>query len=185
MATRVTTPSEQETPKRSSRTGLLVAVVAVVALVVGGTAGWLLRGDDGPSSPAFVAGLGDAVVVGGEVADRDALTDRQLEMVEVGRDYVSAWIEKDGEAVASFMAPDGYVTLLNETFRVDDGTLQEWVEGPVSAIPNELNDPMVVSGNQVVFVGYAERALSSDWMITLEFTDSGDVKVMSDSHLAF
>jgi hypothetical protein len=185
MAAQVTTPPEQETPRRRSRTGLLVAVVAVVALVVGGTAGWLLRGDDGASSPAFVAGLGDAVVVGGEVADRDALTDRQLEMVEVGRDYVNAWIEEDGEAVASFMTPDGYVTLLNQTFRVDDGTLQEWVEGPLADIPNELNDPMVVSGNQVVFVGYSERALGSDWMITLEFTDSGDVKIMSDSHLAF
>lgn len=185
MATQSTAPTGQPASGRTARTGVLVAVVAVVALVVGGLVLAACGDDDDTSAPAFVAGLGDTVVVDGEVTDRDALTDRQQEMVEVARDYVNAWIDKDGDAVASFMTSDGYVVLpeLNQTFRVDDGTLQEWVEGTLSEIPNELNDPLVVSGNQVVVVGYAER-VDSDWMITLEFTGSGDVKIERDSHLA-
>lgn len=184
MATESTAPPGRTASGRTARTGVLVAVVAVVALVVGALV-LAACGDDDTSAPAFVAGLGDTVVVGGEVTDRDALTDRQREMVEVARDYVDAWIDKDGDAVASFMTSDGYVELpeLNQTFRVDDGTLQEWVEGTLSEIPNELNDPLVVSGNQVVVVGYAER-VDSDWMITLEFAGSGDVKIERDSHLA-
>jgi hypothetical protein len=185
MATESTAPLGQPASDRRAKIGVLVAVVAVVALVVGGIAGWLLRGDDDTSVPAFVAGLGDTVVIGGEETNRDALTDRQLAMVEVARGYVNAWIENDGDAVTSFMTSDGYVELpdFGQTFRVDDGTLQEWVEGPTSVIPNELNDPLVVSGSQVVLVGYAER-VSSDWMITLKFTESGDVKIESDWHLA-
>jgi hypothetical protein len=180
MATQGTAPSGRTASDRTAKTGALVTVVALVvgALILAAC------GDDDTSAPAFVGGSGNPVVVDGEVTDRDALTDRQLEMVEVARDYVNAWIDKDGDAVASFMTSDGYVVLLGQTFRVDDGTLQEWVEGTVSEIPNELNDPLVVYGDSVVLVGYSER-VSSDWMITLRFTGSGDVKIESDSHLAF
>ena len=181
MATQDTAPSRQVPSGRTAKTGLLVAVVV---LVVGAFVLGACSDDDDSAGPAFVAGeFGNTVVIDGEETNRDALTDRQLEMVEVARNYVNAWIDNDGDAVASFMTSDGYVELLGQTYRADDGTLQEWVEGTLSEIPNELNDPLVVSGDQIVLVGYSEQ-LDTDWMITLEFTGSGDVQIESDSHLA-
>jgi hypothetical protein len=110
------------------------------------------------------------------------LSERQLEMVEVAEQYVDAWIEKNGDAVASFMVPSGYVdlaTLGNRTVRADDGTLQDWVEN-LGQIPNELNDPIIVEDNRVVLIGYGPENV--DWMISIEFTTSGDVMIVSDTH---
>ena len=110
------------------------------------------------------------------------LTERQLEMVEVAERYVNAWIEKNGDDVASFMVPSGFVdlaTLGNRTVRADDGTLQDWVES-TGQIPNELNDPIIVEDNRVVLIGQGLENL--DWMISIEFTTSGDVMIVSDTH---
>ena len=180
MASQDTAPSRQVPSHRTGNTGLLIAVVVLVV----GVFVLAACGDDDSAGPAFVAGeFANTVVIDGEETNRDALTDRQLEMVEIARNYVNAWIDNDGDAVASFMTSNGFVELLGQTYRADDGTLQEWVEGTLSEIPNELNDPLVVSGDQIVLVGYSER-LETDWMITLRFTGSGEVQIESDSHLA-
>jgi hypothetical protein len=157
------------------RRRIIPVVGAAVLLIAGFGAGWLLRGGDGASAPSYV--VGGAVVVG------DELTDRQLEMVDVTQQYVTAFMAKDGDAVASFMVPDGHIalpTLTDQVVRADDGTLQDWVEG-LGMIPNELSDPIVVRDNYVVLTGRLD-APSLDWMIMIRFTESGEVKIVSDTH---
>jgi hypothetical protein len=128
------------------------------------------------------ADLESSFVVRNTVVLGNDLSERQLEMVEVAEQYVDAWIAKNGDAVASFMVPSGYVdlaTLGNRTVRADDGTLQDWVEN-LGQIPNELNDPMIVEDNRVVLIGYGLENV--DWMISIEFTTSGDVMIVNDTH---
>ena len=82
------------------------------------------------------------------------------------------------------MAPDGYVvlpTLADRTVRADDGTLQDWVKG-LGQVPNEMNDPIIVADNRVDLLG---QAANLDWVIDIEFTTSGDVLIVSDTHWAF
>ena len=152
--------------------GSLVAVM-LLGVVLGLGIGLLAQESGGPES-SFVAGT--TVVSGND------LTDRQLEMVEVAEQYVDAWIERNGDAVASFMVPGGSVdlpTLGNRTVRADDGTLQDWVEN-TGQIPNELHDPIIVEDNRVLLVG--QVAANLDWMISIEFTASGDVMIARDTH---
>ena len=158
---------------------ILIAFVVVAALLVGVglAAGWLLGADGEASSVSYV--VDDAVVAG------DELTDRQREMVDVTQQYVAAFIAHDGEAAASFMVPDGYLampTLADRVVHVSDGSLQDWVVR-YGRVPNELNDPIAVSGNQVVLTGHVGDSL--DWMMLIEFTDSGRVEIVSDTHWAF
>jgi len=156
---------------------IFVVVVAALLLVAGFTAGWLLRGGDGASPPSYL--------VSGAVVAGDQLTDRQIEMVGLTEQYVAAFIAQDGDAVASFMVPDGYLampTLGDQVVRASDGSLQDWVE-QTGMIPNELNDPIAVYENQVVLTGRLGDNL--DWMMLIEFTDSGEVKIVSDTHWAF
>jgi hypothetical protein len=156
---------------------IFVVVVAALLLVASFTAGWLLRGEDGASPPSYV--------VSGAVVAGDQLTDRQREMVDLTEQYVAAFIAKDGDAVASFMVPDGYLampTLGDQIVHASDRSLQDWVE-QTGTIPNELNDPIAVYENQVVLTGHLGDAL--DWMILIEFTDSGEVKIVSDTHWAY
>jgi len=169
------------TTQRPFGRALFVVVVAAVLLVASFTAGWLLRGDDGASPPSYV--VGDAVVAG------DELTDRQREMVDVTEQYVAAFIAKDGDAVASFMVSDGYLampTLGDKIVRASDGSLQDWVES-TGMIPNEFNYPVAVYGNQIVLTGHVDGIDEDgvDWMILAEFTDSGEVKIVSDTHWGF
>jgi len=156
---------------------IFVVVVAALLSVASFTAGWLLRGRDGASPPSYV--------VSGAVVAGDELTDRQREMVDVTQQYVAAFMAQDGDAVASFMAPDGYLampTLGDKIVRASDRSLQDWVVRTVM-IPNELNYPVAVYGNQVVLTGQFGDAL--DWMILIEFTDTGEVKIVSDTHWAY
>jgi hypothetical protein len=150
-------------------------VVAIMLLGVGLGLGIGRLGQEGADSESsFVAG--NTVVVG------DDLTERQLAMVEVTARYVDAWIEQNGDAVASFMVPSGFIdlpTLGNRTVRADDGTLQEWVEN-TGQIPNELNDPIIVEDNRVLLIGQVLE--NRDWMISIEFTTSGDVMIVSATH---
>lgn len=176
MAKEMLDRPEHGTTAQSSSHWVLTAVIAVALLIVGIAAGWVLRGSDEAAPPVYTD-AGAVEVIGGE------LTERQEEMVDVAARYVEAWMAQDGEAVASFMTADGYVDMpeLGRVERVDDGSLQEWVPR-YGQIPNELRDPMVVSGDQIAMVG---RWGSSDWVIILEFTDSGPVQIVSDTHLAF
>lgn len=155
---------------------IVLVVVAALLFGVGFAVGWSVRSTDEASTISYV--FGGAVVAG------DELTDREQEMVEVTEQYVAAFVAQDGDAVASFMVPDGYLampTLGNRVVRASDGSLQEWVEG-LGRIPNELRDPIAVDGNQVVLAGRLEDAFG--WMIVLEFTDSGEVQIVSDTHWA-
>lgn len=70
-------------------------------------------------------------------------------------------------------------TLGNKIVRASDCSLQEWVEG-LGSIPSELQEPIAIDGKQVVLTGRVEDAL--DWMILIEFTDSGEVQILSDTH---
>jgi hypothetical protein len=163
------------TTDRSLRRTLIIVAGAAVLFVAGLGAGWLLRAGDGASPSSYV--MRGAVVAGEE------LTERQLEMVDVAQQYVEAFIAKDGDAVASFMVPDGYVSLPtfgDRVLRADDGSLQEWVE-TLGMIPNELNDPVVVRDDQVVLTGHLET-WDTDWMMVMEFTDAGEVKIVRDTH---
>lgn len=150
-------------------------VVVIMLLGVGlGLGIGRLAQESADSESSYVAG--NTVVSGND------LTERQLEMVDVAERYVDAWIEKNGDAVASFMVPSGLVdlpTLGNRTVRADDGTLQDWVEN-FGQIPNELNDPIIVEDNRVVLIGQGLENV--DWMISIEFTTSGDVMIVSDTH---
>ena len=174
-----TATTGSEASERSRRPfGRVVSVVVVAALLaaVGFAAGWLLRGSDQEPSTSYV--VGDAVIAG------DELTDRQWEMVDVTKQYVAAFVAKDGDGVASLMVPEGYLampTLGDKIVRASDGSLQEWVEG-LGGVPSELREPIAVEGNQVVLTGRVEEAL--DWMILIEFTDSGEVQIVSDTHWA-
>lgn len=152
-----------------------VVIVLLLGVGIGLGVGWLLDDE---------AGSGSSYLVGNRVISGSELTERQAEMVGVVARYVDAWVANDGDAVASFMVPDGYVylpTLGDRTVRADDGTLQDWVED-LGQIPNELNDPIVVEDDSVVLIG---QAANLDWMIRIEFTTSGDVLIVSDTHWAF
>ncbi|MBK9178713.1 MAG: hypothetical protein IPM45_03900 [Acidimicrobiales bacterium] len=177
MAQEMLDRPESGARSRQSRRWVLTAVIAVALLIAGVAAGWVLRGSDEAASPLYYGRVGTQAI-GGE------LTERQAEMVDVAAQYVEAWMAEDGEAVASFMTADGYLDMpeLGRVERVDDGSLQEWVS-TFGEIPNELNDPMVVSGNQVALIGHLESF--GDWVIVLEFTDSGPVQIVSDTHVAF
>ena len=153
-----------------------VVIIMLLGVGLGLGIGWLAQDDVGSES---------SYVAGNKVVSGNDLTERQLEMVEVAGRYVDAWVEKNGDAVASFMVPGGSVdfpTLGNRTVHADDGSLQDWVEG-LGQIPNELHDPIIVQDNRVVLIGQGEANL--DWMISIEFTTSGDVMIVSDTHWAW
>ena len=178
MSMQVDRPEDPVAAKRPSTRWVVMALGAVLLLLAGIAGGWLLRGDDGTSKPSYL--VKNAVVAG------DKLTDRQLKMVAVTEQYVAAFIAKNGDAVASFMVPDGYVvmpTLSGQTERANDGSLQNWVHN-TGLIPNELNDPVTVYDDRVVLTGHLD-ALSTDWMIMIRFTKTGDVKIVNDTHWAF
>jgi hypothetical protein len=149
-----------------------VVVIMLLGVGLGLGIGWLTQ-ESADSESSYVAR--NTVVSGND------LTERQLAMVDVAERYVDAWIEKNGDAVASFMVPSGVVDFptLGNNVRADDGTLQDWVEN-FGQIPNELNYPIIVEDNRVVLIGHGLENV--DWMIRIEFTTSGDVMIVSDTH---
>ena len=169
--------SEASAPTRRPLGRTISMVVAAALLAAAGFAtGWLLRGSDEDSPTSYV--VGDAVIAGGE------LTDRQWEMVDITKQYVAAFVAKDGDGVASLMVPEGYLampTLDDKIVRASDVSLQEWVEG-LGRVPSELQEPIAVVGNQVLLTGRGEDAL--DWMISIEFTESVEVQIVRDTHWA-
>lgn len=104
---RVERISTTETTHRSA----ITPIAAIVALMLGLLAGFLVWGTDDTSSTAPVA-------VGGS-----ELTTRQEQMVDLVDDYVEAWRAGDGEAAAALFTDDGVFTIDGTEFRVDDGGL--------------------------------------------------------------
>ncbi|MGI9645527.1 MAG: hypothetical protein ACR2O6_09490 [Ilumatobacteraceae bacterium] len=141
----------------------VVVLVAVVALVLGGLAGWLLRGDDG--------GVDDVVVVNGA-----ELTDRQQQMLDIGDEYYTALREGDGDALASLFVPQGYSTIQGTQFRVDDGSLARVVNGGGN-IGLQVYEPVLVFDDTLVYT----MNNAGNTIEVMKFTPSGDVLIIRSS----
>lgn len=143
-----------------SKMGLLVAFVAIIALVVGGAVGWFVRG-----------GGDDAMVLAG---DGD-LTERQLDMVDFMNDYEAAWQRSDGEAVAAMYTDTGTFVSLGVEYRVDDGSLAEFVESGEWAALDVL-EPRLVRDLEVL--SFHTFPLGT-YMNSMTFTGSGELLLMN------
>ena len=110
-----------------------------------------------------------------------ALNERQREMVSMVESYVAAWQDTDGDGVASFMTAAGYIEYRhnNTIYRVSDGTLQGRVtNGPYDTLQTVA--PMTVYDNWIVLSGRID-SMSLNWLSVVQFTSSGDVKIMSET----
>lgn len=163
--TTMNTPQGQvpvSTEKRASPSWLVLVVSVVLAIVAGGFAGWFLAGSADDAS-AYVAG-------GGE------LTTRQEQMVELIAESGDAWLTGDAEALKEMFAPNGTWTAFDVTYRMDDGSLQAYIDS--TSFPGlELYEPILVRGNQaVMFHNYSNYGDIAD---VFEFTPEGEVLIVS------
>jgi hypothetical protein len=128
--TATTTPA-----RRIPVVGSVLALL--VALLVGGMTGWFVRGGVDDSRDLVVAG-------------QTQLTDRQADIADFMREYEAAWQQGDGDAVVSMFTPGGTATFLGTTYRVDDGSLAEYVDSGNWASLDVLEPILVGGGNQAV-----------------------------------
>ena len=150
-------PTQEAAPERRSTGVVVVAIIGLIALVLGGFAGWMIRGDDG-------GGVSDIVVAGGEEP-----TSRQAQMVDFHRDYIEAWKAGDVEAIRSMYVPEGTLTINDVTYDISSPEFVDFVGlGTIS----KLLPPHLVSGNTVFnfveVVGYSTEN-------TLRFTRTGEL----------
>lgn len=147
-------------PQRSSRTGLILAIVAALALALGGLAGWMIRGGDDPG-----------VVLAGE----GELTARQEQMFDMVRESELAWQRGDADAVTALFTPTGVFEALGTTYRVDDGSLATFVDnGEWASL--DVFEPMLVNGNELFSFHRYRGQVYSD---TVTFTTTGDLLIVS------
>lgn len=162
MTTVKTAPDVRAPTTQKHRFPVVATVLAlVVALLVGGASGWVIWGND--ESPD--------VVVSGQTEP----TDRQAEMADFVRDYANAWQEGDVDALVAMYTPDGTLTWLGTTYRIDDGSLVDllWQGGYPSL---DVQEPMLVDGNDAVQF----HTLSGDTRVDiLHFTGSGELLLIS------
>lgn len=115
------------------------------------------------------------------IAEAVEPTERQIEMIEVVRQFLGAWNASDAELAASLMTVNGTVDA-GGWFEmvVDDGALvtpkpndsNPMILGPAV----ELSEPMLIAGDHVaVAVGYPFEARL--WVF--EFISTGAVKIMN------
>ncbi len=155
--------SAPSTP-RARRVPILGAVLALlVALLVGGASGWLVRGSIDDSRDLVVAG-------------QTQLTDRQADIADFMREYEAAWQEGDGDAVVSMFASYGTATLLGTTYRVDDGSLAEYVDSGNWASLDVLEPILVGGGNRAVSFHTFNGATYVD---IVQFTGDGELLLVS------
>ena len=134
----------------------------VLALVVGGLAGYLIRGEDTDD-------LGSVVPAGNA-----ELTDRQEEMGELVAAYEQAWLEGDGEAAEAMFAPGGTLTALGSTYHADDGEIADFVGGRRWS-DLDVYEPMLVRGDEgLVFHSY-DRLRTNVYT----FTPMGELLIVS------
>lgn len=151
-----------ETSERSEPRGPHWVLIALV-LLVGGVAGWNLRGSGNDSG---------VIVVGGD------LTERQEEMLRVGDEFHRAFIEGDGDVVAALFVSAGVMVdpVNDRELRVDDGSLADQINrGPAPSY--RVDQSVVVHGDIVVHTG----SWGGDWVHVLVFTSSGDVRIVRDA----
>jgi hypothetical protein len=150
-------PTQDAAPQRNSTGVVVVAIVGLLALVLGGFAGWMIRGDDSGDVPAIV-------VAGGEEP-----TSRQEQMVDFHRDYIEAWKVGDVAAIRSMYVPEGTITLNDVTYDVASPEFVDFVGlGTVS----KLLEPHLVAGNTMFnFIEVVGASTEN----TLRFTRSGEL----------
>lgn len=159
METTKHTGHEPEQTKPSQRHPLAIALVAIVALLLAGLGGWMLRGSDDES---------DAVVVAGA-----QLTDRQEEMLRVAEEYELARANGDVDAVLELFVPQGVINLNGDIYRADDGSMAGFVAG-LSAPSRVDLDPVLVHEDLVVSV----LSYGGNNAQMLKFTPSGEVLII-------
>lgn len=139
----------------------ILVVVALLALVLGGIGGWMLRGSDAPGD-IIVAGEGD-------------LTERQADMLDVMRDAELAWQSNDADGVLALYAPNGTFEAFDTVYRVDDGTFADYVEmGSWSSL--EVHEPVLVRGNEILtFHTFGGQTYTE----SMTFTSTGDLLITS------
>jgi hypothetical protein len=138
---------------------LAIVLCAGLALAAGLAVGrWTAPADE----PA-------AVVAGGA-----GLTDRQTEMSDLLDDAVAAWRAGDGAGVVAKFTPSGVKQIGTAQYRVDDGSLAEFVEGSNwSSLTVER--PVLIDGNLLVF---AYDIGGVRYLGTMEFTATGELLIV-------
>jgi hypothetical protein len=154
------TPMTESPPRR--RSVVIPTIIAVLALVIGGVAGWMLRGTD--DTDIAVAGDGD-------------LTARQEQMVDLVRDAEQAWQAGDADGVVALFAPNGTfeAEAFGRVYRAGDGSLAGYIEaGNWTSL--DVLEPMLVNGNDVLtFHNYGGQTYSEKFT----FTTTGDLLILS------
>jgi ketosteroid isomerase-like protein len=118
-----------------------VALVAMLALLLGLLGGWWVNDDHTASQPAAV------------VAGSAALTSRQEEMVAMARDYMSAWRSNDPATVLAFYTP--YASFVETpsgmSYNVADGSMQVYL-GSADWSSMQVVDPILVNGHDLTVI---------------------------------
>jgi hypothetical protein len=148
------------TEQRSHRWALVV-LVTVLALVLGGVGGWMIRGET-ETPGILVAGTGEP-------------TARQEQMLDQLRAYEKAWQASDAEAVLAFFTPNGWATMLGNDYRIDDGSLRSYI-GQGDWSPIDMLEPVLVNGDELLFFHRYGEAVYTDVMT---FTPVGDLLMIS------
>jgi hypothetical protein len=132
-------------------------------------------------APATACGGNDDASSDVVTASGTDITERQRDMLDITDHYLAAWSDTDGDAVASFMAPDGYIEYpeRDEVYFVSDGTLQQRVSnGPYTTL--HAHAPRLVYDDRIVLMGEID-ALSLNWLSVIRFTTSGDPLIASET----
>jgi len=111
----------------------------------------------------------------------EALSERQMEMVDVVRDYVAAWQDTNGEEAASYMTSNAVFEYHEQgwTFNVADGSLQSRItDGPYDTL--RTFEPMMVYNERIVLAGTIDSE-EVDWVSVIRFTPRGEVKIVSET----
>lgn len=145
--------------RRASRTWWIAAVVALLALAVGGVVGWTLRGDD--TTPT------------GVLAGEGELTARQEQMLDLFDEYEQAWNDADGAAIVDMYTETGTFDSLGTVYRAGDGTLEAFVDRGWDV---DVLRPVLVNGNEVLSFHTIDG--STTFMDTMTFTSIGEVLII-------
>jgi hypothetical protein len=147
-------------PRSSTRTGMILALVVVLALALGGAIGWMIRGD----------GDGDIVLAG-----EGELTARQGQMLDAVRDLEQLWQDGDTDGILEMFTPNGTFEAFDTVYRVDDGTLAGFVDGgDWSSL--DVFEPILVHGNEVLTF---HRFGGQIYTESLTFTAGDDLLIVS------
>jgi hypothetical protein len=139
----------------------MVALAALLVLALGGLGGWWLKATTHHDPKTIGAGYVE-------------LTARQKQMSDTVEQLRVAVGEANGAAAVALFTPTGdWVTPVG-TYRVADGSLAAALTTK-TPLAQTLAHPTVISGNTATFVSKAGSMTS---VMVLQFTSSGDVKIV-------